>query len=257
MSFDTRASRAADALRAAVEGVSPMAQLTQLRQASTRRDRFRTATAAALAGVVLVAGGWLVANHPWRSDAVAPAHPQPSPSVTGPGPLTTAQAVGSHLHVPLSATASAGWTLACDCDFVWMSVPDAGFLSISGPVTQVWNPLTHKAVPPPPDYVHWLRTHPWLTVLSDRPVEVDGQQVHVLTMRVRADATLDLPGLLAKVELDGQPWVPLGLGETFTEAILTVDGRTVLVSAWDAGTATEQNALDAALLVLLHSIRLG
>ena len=127
-----------------------MAQLTELRHVSTRRDRFTTVTAAVLAGVVLVAGGWLVANQPWRSDRVLPAQPNPSPSAPSPAPLRAAQTVGSHLHVPLTATASAGWTLDCDCDFVWMSVPHAGVLFIGGPVTQVWDPLTHRAAPPLP-----------------------------------------------------------------------------------------------------------
>ena len=233
-----------------------MTQLTELKQEATRRNRSRSLTTALVVLALVVAVAWTAADKPWRSASnVSPASPQPSASATAPAQLTQAQTVGAHLHAKLRATAAPGWAVKCDCDFVWLSNPDAGVLFIAGPIMQVWDPVKHRAAAPPPDYAQWLRTHPWLTVESDTAARVDSQVVHILRMHVRTDATIDVGGQLAKVDLVGQPWDTVTLGDTFTEVVLHVGGRTMLVRAFGADNPQMQNALQAALLNLLQSLR--
>ena len=233
-----------------------MTQLTELKQEATRRNRSRSLTTALVVLALVVAVAWTAADKPWRSASnVSPASPQPSASATAPAPLTQAQTVGAHLHARLRATAAPGWIVNCDCDFVWLSNPSAGVLFIAGPITQVWDPVKHKAAAPPADYAQWLRTHPWLTVLSESTAHAAGQVVTILKLRVRPDATIDVGGQLARVDLVGQPWDIVGLGQTFTEVILHVGGRTMLVRAFGADTPQMETALQAALLNLLQSLR--
>jgi hypothetical protein len=233
-----------------------MTQLTELKQEVTRRNRFRSLTTALVVLALVVAVAWTAADKPWRSgNDVSPSSPKPSTSPATPAPLTQAQTVGAHLHERLQATAAAGWTVNCDCDFVWLSNPHAGVLFIAGPITQVWDPVKHRAAALPPNYAQWLRTHPWLTVLSDSTARAAGQVVPILRMHVRPDATTDVGGQLAKVDLVGQPWDTVAVGDTFTEVVLHVGGRTMLVRAFGADTPRMQNALQAALLNLLQSLR--
>jgi hypothetical protein len=233
-----------------------MTQLTELKQEATRRNRSRSLTNAVVVLVLVLVVAWTAADKPWRSgNDVTPGRPTPSTSPATPAPLTQAQTVGANLHEKLQATAAAGWTVNCDCDFVWLSNPNAGVLFIAGPITQIWDPVKHRAAAPPADYAHWLRTHPWLTVLSESTARAAGQVVPILRMHVRPNATMDVGGQLAKVDLVGQPWDTVTVGDTFTEVVLHVGGRTMLVRAFGADTPQMQNALQTALLNLLQSLR--
>jgi hypothetical protein len=128
-------------------------------------------------------------------------------------------------------------------------------------VREVWDPESTAIIEAPATgYAKWLLDHPLLTLVSSRPVTVDGVRTRQLTFRVDRDAADAYEDGLPLARNGGYgtryPWEVVWPGETFTETILEVDGETMLVNAAGAESADERAERDAALDLVLSTMRL-
>jgi hypothetical protein len=149
--------------------------------------------------------------------------------------------------------------------YVWMDSdgePLGPSIQVGGPVLKVWDHERNAAVGIPADgYGQWLREHPYLTVLEDRSVVVEGRVFLQLTLMVDDDAPT-APGfdgvLLGKFDgIDkGQPWDEVAPGETFTETVIEVWGQTMVVKSVGATNDAEQAEQDAAQELVLSTMKL-
>lgn len=259
MTLDTRARQAGDAVHASAGHVNPIAQLVELKREADVRRRMRSAVATTTAVVLVVLSIWLISSQPWnRSTSIAPATPRPSASATPAGSVT----VGSALQPGLTATVPPGWTVVCDCAYVELTTFGAPVITMVR-LTQVFDPATGRATTAPADYPGWLRTHPWLSVLTQRTVRVDGMQAPQLTVSVRPDARSGDPAepLLRFARVAGpdvlQPYALHAPGDIFTDTVLTLHGQRVLVTAFGGTTTTPQDEREVqqALATFLASVR--
>jgi len=258
MTLDMRARRAGDAVRASVREVNPMTELLELQRESDLRGRARSAVVMATAAVLVVTAAWLVAVQPWKGAGVGPASPQPTVSTSPAAPVI----VGSKLRPALTATVPPDWFVVCDCSYVEMAGFDTPVITVS-PLTQVFDPATGRGTAAPADYVGWLRAHPWLTLVSQRTVSVDGIEAPQLTLSVRQSATSTDPAqpFLRFASVAGpevvQPYALQSPGDVFTETVLTLHGKRLLVRAFGGTTATPQDVetVQKALSGFLASIR--
>ena len=269
MNLDTRARRAADAVRASTERLDPVAQMTDLRgEDRTRRRTSRTL--AVLAGAVVVAGaGWLAGSQLGGSDGTESQPMSPPDAVVSPEPdsssatLVPGQTVGTRLQPQLVARAPDSWTVWKDGAFVWLDADGSEstmtHIEISGPVVQVFDPDQKSGVPIPPEgYADWLRENPTLDVIDDRMVLVDGERFPQLTVTMADDA----PGKqfrLGRTDHDPIPreeWPDYNRGEVVTETVIELNGKTMLVSSvvdpYDPG----RDELEAARELVLSTLKL-
>lgn len=185
MSLDIRARRAADGVHASVTGVNPMTMLDDLKQTDQTRRRSGTVAAVVALLLVVAGGAWYAAGARTvpTSTPVAGTTISPAPS----GDLR--ETVGALLVPPVSARVPAQWSVDNDTDSLWLSGPKGMSFEVSKPVTAGLDPLKQKVIGAPKDYHAWLLQHPWVKVLSDERVFVDGVQTYVTTYTL--DPTLD------------------------------------------------------------------
>jgi hypothetical protein len=258
MSLETRTRHATDGARASIGGVDSRAALdVMLRRASARRRASRIVPLCAV--VLLVAGGaWLVTADLTGAKGAPPPTMQPNGVQPTPSHVPTAP-VGAGLQAGLMAEVPAGWEVYADGRSVELgSASTVGPILSIGELAQVFDPRRHRPVAPPADYVDWLRHHPWLEVLEDTTVEVDGNQVPELTLRVRDDArtTGDHPAFLHFGRLAGESnFDTLNPTRVFRVVELPVGDRTVVVTAYVGLSALDKDQTFAALDELLGTIR--
>ena len=207
-----RARSAAAAARLTSEReVDVMTALLETKQkaaAQRRNGRWWIAGAAAAAAAVVVAGVVLALNDDDRASQ-QPSAPAPS------APATASATYGQGLGVPIAAPLPPDWTLATDEETV-------GFFSPGGtqPDTQpatiwlveptyVYDPVTTAAITTPPDYVGWVRSHPWLQVVSETTVTVDGRPASQLELAVVGGPPASAGGFRLHYYIDA-------MGETVT-----------------------------------------
>jgi hypothetical protein len=241
-----------------------MAQLTELHKRDTVRRRQSIAVALGLLVLVLVGTGWAVAAGIRDHSGAIPAAPPP-PSSAGPafGSLP-GTSMGRALLEPITAYAPSGWSVLADETVVWAASDEANqgvVIVIGGPVLKVWDEPSGKAVRAPADYAGWLRTRPGLTVLEDTTVTVDGHEFPQLTMRVAQDAVYSSDSMGVRIGyLDGglgEPWAVQRRGTTFTETVLTVKGKTMLVRAFGATSEEQDQLLATGLNTVLSNMTIG
>jgi len=173
MNLDTRASRAADGVRASTIGLDPMTALSDLKQESTNRRRARAAGLAGTLAVVLALCAWFAVVQ--RPGGAHPVTPRPAGTP-----------IGARLLPAVSATVPSGWTAKADTDYLWLEDPATGVtFEVSKPIISAIDPSSGKPVAAPHDYRAWLRSHPWVVVDADRVVSVDGIQTHEMTYHLR------------------------------------------------------------------------
>lgn len=175
MSLDTRARRAADGVRASVTGVNPMTTLEDLKQTDQTRRR-GGAVAAVVALALVVAGGtWYAVGmrNPAHNGGANPV------SSMSPSPTDVRPIVGTHLVPGIVARVPALWTVVNDSETLWLNHGSGASFEVSGPIVKAIDPVSQKVVGAPSDYHAWLVTHPWVQVVSDDIVTVDGIVTHV------------------------------------------------------------------------------
>jgi hypothetical protein len=265
MNLDIRAQRAADGVRTSTIGLNPMTALSDLKQENTNRRRARAAGLAGTLAVVVALGAWLVTGP--RNGAA----PTPGPltsSSTSPSQVATetrgdgGTAVGLELRPTLPSVVPQGWTISCDCGFVWLARPDGPVIEVSSALVAASDPVTGKDLAPPRDLAAWLHAHPWLTVTSDTTVLVDGKPARKITFT----ATSNLPtsptsdGLHRLMKASGipqgQPWFVAEAGKSGTWVILPAGHGYQLVTAFGAEDAAQKAELAKGLSDYLASIRL-
>lgn len=266
MDLDTRARRAADGVRASARGVDPMAQITELRHEDKTRRRTNTLGAVGAMLVVAAVGvGWFVMQDGEESSG-SPAVPLSTPSgqaTTSEVNLTPGRTVGAGLRPPLVAKAPDSWTVFKDGAFVWIDADGSNstlpHIDITGPLVEVFDVDQRAGVPIPPEgYASWLREHPWLEVLDDRTVVVDGQEFPQLTMRMDWKAPEDeVPvGRWTTGPLKRGEWPDFSKGERFTLTVIEVDGQTMVVTSAAADSDPAWDELDAGHELVLSTMKL-
>lgn len=258
MDLDTRARRAADGVRTSVQGVDPMAQITELRHEEHTRRRSKTVAAVVGTVVVVASAGWLVG---WQSSGDPGSAPPASTPTTSPpnGEFQAGQPIGSHMNPPMEAKAPKSW--AVDEDVApWVRVTRGSLtVEIQGPMNGLITTVNGDCCYYPgfknDGYANWLRT--WgagVDVLEDGMVAVEGEQVAQLTLRVR-----ESPWFLGEVrgmaEVEG-PWTELHKGDVVTITVLEVDGETMLVASHGAETGVEARELRSAHEFVLSTLEL-
>jgi hypothetical protein len=239
-----------------------MAQITELKHEEQTRRR-TTRVVAVLGVTVLVAGaGWFAMSQLSTGSDTAPPASAPSPSISAftlePGPT-----VGTNLQPRLVAKAPDSWAVMQDADYVNLGTDAGMFVEIDGPILQVFDPEQNAGVSiPPGGYASWLREHPFLEVLDDQMVVVDGQRFPQLTMKVAGDIPDDSE-LGSGVPLgrsfdmaESQRWPKLRKGQVITQTVIEVDGKTMVVSSYGALDDAEQAELDAARDLVLSTMKL-
>jgi len=262
MNLDTRASRAADGVRASSIGLDPMTALSDLKQENTNRRRARAAGLAATLVVVVGLGAWLVAG---PRGGAEPA-PGPLTSVSsGPSQATHddgGTAVGQELRPVLPAAVPSGWSISCDCGFVWLAHPDGPVIETSSALVAASDPVTGKDLALPRDLPAWLHAHTWLTVTSDTTVLVGGLPARKITFTAKSTLppapTSDGLHRLVKASgiPQGQPWFIAEEGKTGTWVIIPRGHGYQLVTAFGADTAATRAELAKGLSDYLASVRL-
>ncbi|MFN8099976.1 MAG: hypothetical protein U0Q21_16985 [Dermatophilaceae bacterium] len=240
MSLDTRARRAADGVHASVTGVNPMTMLDDLKQTDQTRRRAGTAAAVVVLLLVVAGGAWYAAG------ARTLTTPPPTPAASGsPAPsLDQRQTVGSLLVPPVSARVPAQWSVDNDTDSLWLSGPKGMSIEVSKPITAALDPVKHKVIAAPKDYHAWLLQHPWVTVVSDEQVRVDGVPTYVTTYTL--DPTLD-PASTGLIDLVSD--VPDFHGMT--------PGRTVIDVAIPVRHGTSGDPWAGGYRLLRHTVKAG
>ena len=279
MNLDTRARRAADGVRASTQGVDPMGQVTELKHEDRARRRNGAALGALIALLVVTGAVWFATSDMSGRNNTLPATPGPSPSLNGAQTAFTYQPgaeVGTKLNPPLVTRAPKGWDILADESSVWLGngVGLGPHIEVRGPLLGVYDQETGEAVTVPGSrcspgfsgpycsgYAAWLREHPSFDVLATRVVTIDGQQFPQLTLRLYDNAApaAGYDGVLLGSFDDigtGQSWDQVNAGETFTETVLVLGNKTMVVKATGAQTPEQQAELDAALAGVLDSMSL-
>ncbi len=277
MNLDTRARRAADGVRASTQGVDPMGQVTELIHDDKARRRNGAALGGLIAVLVIAGAAWFATTNLIGGNDALPATPSPS---TGAVETTytyqPGAKVGTKLNPALVTRAPKGWDIPADESYVWLGngVGLGPHIEIGGPVLRVYDQDAGAGVQVPASrcspgvsgpycsgYAAWLREHPSLTVLATQVVTIGGQEFQQLTLRVNDNAA-PAPGYdgvpLGSFDETGagQTWDQVNPGETFTETVLVLGDKTMVVKASGAQTPEQQAELDAALAGVLDSMTL-
>jgi hypothetical protein len=135
-------------------------------------------------------------------------------------------------------------------------------IEVDGPLLQV-DPKQDSGAPILPDaYASWLRENPSLIVLDERMVVVDGHRFPQLTMQVAHDASDAIDdgygirlGKYADSSESGA-WREFVRGTVVTQTAIEADGKTMVVTAFGAVGDAEQAELQAALDMVLSTMKL-
>ncbi|HEX5017769.1 MAG TPA: hypothetical protein VFX15_09305 [Actinomycetes bacterium] len=218
------------------------------------------AAVATTLAVAAVGIGWFFVQQGGDADS-SPAVPASTPTAAA-IELVPGETVGSHLTPSLVATAPKQWAVANDGAYVNLGSDDGMFIEIDGPLLQVFDPKTSSGTDIPPDgFANWLRDHPWLTVLDDREVLIDGERFPQLTVKVvkgfykpELGSVVSL-GRSADMAESGR-WPQIAEGRVLTQTVLEVDGETMVVSAYGAEDDEQRAELDAAQHMVLSTMEL-
>ena len=250
-----------------------------LKHEDKARRRNGAALGALIALLVVTGAVWFATSDMSGRNNTLPATPGPSPSLSGAQTAFTYQPgaeVGTKLNPPLVTRAPKGWDILADESSVWLGngVGLGPHIEVRGPLLGVYDQETGEAVKVPGSrcspgyfglycsgYVVWLRGHPSFNVLATRVVTIDGQQFPQLTLRLYDNAApaAGYDGVLLGSFDDigtGQSWDQVNAGETFTETVLVLGDKTMVVKATGAQTPEQQAELDAALAGVLDSMTL-